>query len=179
MVMRANWLASRAREAFSEILVRLGLRNFSSIVFSLALFASGQALAQPADAGGGVAAGPITAPAMIDFPQGSSAQPYLQGSGATLSAGESALAMVQWNRAVDAMSASDGGQAGGAKGFSSASLVAANSWKSSDPAWQDFATTATVLTPVPEPSTYGAILLGAACAWVAFRRRSALKVSRR
>ena len=119
---------------------------------------------------GEAAGGPITAPAMIDFPQGASLQPYLAGNGATLSAGESALTMARWNRAVEAMNASDGGQAGVSLGASSASLVAANSWKASDPSWQDFSTTTAALTPVPEPSTYGAILLGAACAWVAFRR---------
>ncbi len=169
MAMWENWLATCAFRALSELSVRSCLANFSGIVLFLALSASGQVFAQSGAAGSEAVAEGIASPALIDFPQGTSLQPYLTGSGATLSAGESALAMARWNRAVEAMSASEGGQAAASLGTSSASLVASNVWKASDPSWQDFSSTA-ALTPVPEPSTYGAILLGAACAWVAFRR---------
>jgi len=52
------------------------------------------------------------------------------------------------------------------------------SWTAVDTRWLAFPDTSSVqLTPVPEPSTYGAILLGSAAALVAYRRRRAAKQS--
>ena len=52
------------------------------------------------------------------------------------------------------------------------------SWTTVETRWLAFPESTSVqLTPVPEPSTYGAILLGSAAALVAYRRRRAAKQS--
>lgn len=49
-----------------------------------------------------------------------------------------------------------------------------DSWTGNDTQWIPFAhTTYGQLTPVPEPSTYGAVFLASALAWVLWRRRQA------
>jgi len=111
----------------------------------------------------------------MDFGAGVGSFPLLTDVGATSNAANSALAMARWSRAVDHfMAQSDAGSNGSARYVSAASMslggTSTVSWKAAEVAWQEYSNTAAVLTPVPEPSTYGAILLGAASAWVIFRR---------
>lgn len=144
---------------------------------ALAFSDPGGAFAQSGEAAASPPAAAITSPALVDFPQGGLTQPYLPASGARLNAGDASLAMAQWSRAVDAM-AQSGGSTWGSYSASTASLASTSTWKGSDSSWREFPTAATIEVPVPEPSTYGAILLGAACAWVTFRRWRAHKQPR-
>jgi hypothetical protein len=166
-------------EAFSHLSVRPCPVIFFSIFMALAFSDPGGAFAQSGETAASAPVSPITAPAMVDFPQGVVAQPYLPASSARLTAGDATLAMAQWGRAVDAM-AEAGGSSRASFGTSSASLASVDSstWKGSDSSWKDFRTEAIIEVPVPEPSTYGAILLGAACAWVTFRRSRSPKRAR-
>ncbi|HRP04170.1 MAG TPA: PEP-CTERM sorting domain-containing protein [Opitutaceae bacterium] len=144
---------------------------------ALAFSDPGGAFAQSEETAASSPASPITSPALVDFPQGGLTQPYLPASGARLNAGDATLAMAQWSRAVDAM-AQSGGSTRSTYSASTASIASTNTWKGSDPSWKEFPTEAVIEIPVPEPSTYGAILLGAACAWVTFRGRRAQKQQR-
>lgn len=85
--------------------------------------------------------------------------------------GHRALTTAQWSRAVDTLAVQqDRGWAQVSRDAARAQ-AAASAWSSNDPAWQGFSSTASVLTPVPEPSAYGAILLTGAALWVMYQRR--------
>jgi len=86
-------------------------------------------------------------------------------------AGQRALTTAQWSRAVDTMAVQqDRGWAQVSRDAARAQ-AAASAWSSNDPSWQGFSSTTSVLTPVPEPSAYGAILLAGAALWVVYQRR--------
>ncbi|MBP7140862.1 MAG: PEP-CTERM sorting domain-containing protein [Opitutaceae bacterium] len=144
---------------------------------ALAFSDPGGAFAQSGETVADAPASPITAPAIVDFPQSGATQPYLPASGARLNAGDAALSMAQWSRAVDAMAGSSGSTRP-SSGASTASLASTNPWTESNPSWKDYSTAASIEVPVPEPSTYGALLLGAACAWVTLRGRRSQRQAR-
>ncbi|HRE80588.1 MAG TPA: PEP-CTERM sorting domain-containing protein [Opitutaceae bacterium] len=130
-----------------------------------------QLYAQAEGGGSGPGTPAVGGGAIMDFGSNAAGAIPFAAEVRASTAGQRALTTAQWSRAVDTLAVQqDRGWAQVSRDAARAQ-AAASAWSSSDPSWQGFSSTTSVLTPVPEPSAYGAILLAGAALWVVYQRR--------